>query len=73
MKKIILQLEELVCPTCVQKIETAVGNLSGVQNLKVLFNASKVKAEIDPEKTSVEDVVKVIEAVGFDVLSIKVK
>ena len=73
MKKIILQLEELVCPTCLQKIETAVGSLAGVQNLKVLFNASKVKAEIDPEKTTLEDVVKVIEEVGFDVLSTKVK
>ncbi|MEG0293269.1 heavy-metal-associated domain-containing protein [Enterococcus sp.] len=73
MQKIILQLEELVCPTCLQKIETAVGNIDGVQNLKVLFNASKVKAEIDPEKTTVDAVAKVIESVGFDVLSTKVR
>ncbi|MHC5267712.1 heavy-metal-associated domain-containing protein [Enterococcus sp. LJL98] len=73
MQKIILQLEELVCPTCLQKIETAVGNLSGVTNLKVLFNASKVKAEIDPQQTSVDEVAKVIESVGFEVLSKKVR
>lgn len=73
MQKIVLQLEELVCPTCLQKIETAVGKIDGVANLKVLFNASKVKAEIDPTKTSVDSVVQVIEAVGFDVLSQKVK
>lgn len=73
MQKIILQLEELVCPTCLQKIETAVGNIEGVNHLKVLFNASKVKAEIDSTKTSVDAVVKVIESVGFDVLSKKVK
>lgn len=73
MQKIILQLEELVCPTCLQKIETAVRKIDGVQNLKVLFNASKVKAEIDPSKTSVEHVSKVIEEVGFDVLSAKVR
>ncbi|GGI64905.1 heavy-metal-associated domain-containing protein [Enterococcus alcedinis] len=73
MQKIILQLEELVCPTCLQKIETAVGNIDGVQNLKVLFNASKVKAEIDSEKTTVDAVAKVIESVGFDVLSTKVR
>lgn len=73
MQKIILQLEELVCPTCLQKIESAVGEIDGVANLKVLFNASKVKAEIDPTKTSVDAVVQVIEAVGFDVLSQKVK
>lgn len=73
MQKIVLQLEELVCPTCLQKIETAVGKIDGVANLKVLFNASKVKAEIDPTKTSVDAVVQVIEAVGFDVLGQKVK
>lgn len=73
MQKIVLQLEELVCPTCLQKIETAVGSIDGVTNLKVMFNASKVKADIDPEKTSVDAVAQAIEAVGFDVLSKKVK
>lgn len=73
MQKIILQLEELVCPTCLQKIETAVGRIDGVSQLKVMFNASKVKAEIDPSKTSVDALVKAIESVGFDVLSQKVR
>ena len=73
MQKIILQLEELVCPTCLQKIETAAGNIDGVSNLKVMFNASKVKADIDPSKTSVDEVAKVIESIGFDVLSKKVR
>ena len=73
MQKIILQLEELVCPSCLKKIEAAVGRIEGVLQFKVLFNASKVKAEIDPSKTSAEEISSAIESIGFNVLSQKIK
>lgn len=52
MKKAILQLETLACPTCMQKIVGAIANVDGVEktSVKVLFNASKAKANFDPEK-----------------------
>ena len=46
--KIIMQLGTLTCPSCMTKIEKAVANHDGVENVKVLFNASKVKANFDP-------------------------
>ena len=50
MKKIIMQLDTLACPSCMQKIEHAVSQQPGVSNTKVLFNASKIKANFDPDE-----------------------
>ena len=49
------------------------GRIEGVLQFKVLFNASKVKAEIDPSKTSAEEISSAIESIGFNVLSQKIK
>ena len=46
MKKTI-QMEELVCPMCAQKIETALQKVPGVTSAMVLYNASKAKVEFD--------------------------
>lgn len=70
MKKVTLQLEDLACPTCVQKIENAVKGVNGVDesSIKVMFNASKLKANFDEAVTSLEAIQGVIEKVGYDVL-----
>ncbi len=71
MKKVTLQLETLPCPSCLAKIEGALNKLTGVESFKVLFNSSKVKAEIDETKISVEEVKIAIERLGFSVISYK--
>lgn len=73
MAKIILQLGELTCPSCMTKIQKAVQNQDGVSNVKVLFNAGKVRADIDEGKTSAEKISKVITDLGYEVLKTKVK
>ena len=70
-KKAVLQLETLTCPTCIKKIETALSKVDGVQSARVLFNSSKVKAEYDEVKTTVEDLQSVIRNLGYAVLSVK--
>jgi len=67
MKKTI-QLEELVCPMCAQKIETALKKAPGVTAVTVLYNASKAKVEFDETVTSLEDLEKVITGIGYAVL-----
>lgn len=69
MKKATIQLETLTCPSCVQKIENATKGLNGVEkdSVKVMFNSSKVKFDFDADKLSIEDAVKAITALGFDV------
>lgn len=75
MKTATIQLEALICPSCVQKIESAVKILNGVEkeSVKVLFNSSKAKFDFDEEKLSVEDVEKAITALGYEVKKSQVK
>ncbi|NLJ50872.1 MAG: heavy-metal-associated domain-containing protein [Alcaligenaceae bacterium] len=71
MKTITLQLETLSCPSCIRKIESALSSLNGVKEVRVLFNASKVKAQIDSAQSSAELLVETVENLGFKVLSHK--
>lgn len=75
MVKANIQLETLTCPSCLQKIENAVGNLNGVDkdSLKVLFNASKVKVNFDNDLLSLEEIEKSIEDLGYMVKKSRVK
>lgn len=67
MKKSI-QMEELVCPMCAQKIETALNKAPGVKSASVLYNASKAKVEFDETKTSLEELIKIITGLGYVVI-----
>lgn len=72
-KKIILQLSELTCPSCLTKIEGALSKEDGISDLKVLFNSSKVKANFDDHQITPEAMQNIIEKLGYDVESLKVK
>lgn len=67
MKKTI-QMEELVCPMCAQKIETALKNAKGVTSASVLYNASKAKVEFDETLTDLNALVKIITDLGYVVM-----
>lgn len=71
MKKAVLQLETLTCPTCIKKVEGALSKVGGVEDVKVLFNASKAKVDFDSSIVSVEQLKDVVEKLGYDVLTIK--
>ena len=61
-------MEELVCPMCAQKIETALQKVDGVTSASVLYNASKAKVEFDEEKTSLDELKNVITGLGYVVI-----
>ena len=73
MKRVIIQLGTLTCPSCMQKIENAVGQQEGVDKVKILFNASKVKVDLRSDETSPDALKKVIEDLGYEVEAMKVK
>lgn len=60
-----LRAEGFSCPSCVTKIEKAVGKLPGVSDVKVHFASSRIEAAHDVEKTTVEDLVAAIKKVGY--------
>lgn len=75
MSQGIIKLETLTCPSCLQKIEAAVKSLKGVDkdNLKILFNSSKVKVKFDEQVIQITDIEKVIEDLGYPVIKSVVK
>lgn len=72
MTKAVYQLEPLTCPSCIKKIETALGKTEGVGLVKVLFNSGKVKTEFDESVVKAEEVAEVIEKLGYPVIKTKV-
>ncbi|SER10508.1 Copper chaperone CopZ [Gracilibacillus ureilyticus] len=62
------QLEPLTCPSCIKKIEAKLGNMEGVNEVKVLFNSSKVKATYNEEDTSKEKLQEMIVKLGYSVI-----
>ena len=54
MKKVTLKLNDLSCPSCMSKIQKAVSQQPGVSNAVVMFNAGKVKAEVDESQLAPE-------------------
>lgn len=75
MQKATIQMEALICPSCVLKIENMAKSMRGIdkESVKVLFNASKLKFDFDEEKLSVEEVEKALTALGYVVIKSQVK
>jgi len=75
MKTATIQLEALVCPSCVQKIEKAVKSFGGVEedSVKIMFNSSKVKFDFNDEKLTLEEVEKAITGLGYEVVKSQAK
>ncbi len=72
MTKAVFQLEPLTCPTCVKKIETAIGKTKGVSEAKVLFNTSKLKTEFDSSLVQAGELETTLEKLGYPVRNKKV-
>lgn len=71
MKKAVYQLETLTCPSCIKKIEGVLGREEGVEEVKVLFNSSKVRAQYNEDVVSAEQLQEIIVNLGYPVLSAK--
>lgn len=65
------QLEQLTCPSCIKKIETALNNKDGVLEARVLFTSSKVKVRHNETIVNSAGAGKVITDLGFSILSYK--
>jgi len=68
MTTVKFQLEPLTCPSCIKKIETKVGKMTGVDEAKVLFNSSKVKASFNEVDITADEIKATIEKLGYPVV-----
>lgn len=66
MRKIIVPIEGMHCAACAQTIEKALNNKEGV-NAVVNFAGEEAVIEYDPDKITVNEIVKVVQDAGYDV------
>ena len=71
MKKIVIELDGLVCPMCSSKIENSLKKQNGIQSVNISYNNSKAKVSFNEEEITIEEIKDIIEDLGYDVLSIK--
>lgn len=57
----------VTCPTCVVKIETALGSLPGMDDVKVNFGVERVTARYDPKQITPEQMKQIIENTGYKI------
>lgn len=66
MKKTLLRSQELSCPSCVAKIETALKALDGVADAKVYFNTGRIEVQHDPQVVQSDLLIKTVKSVGYE-------
>jgi len=64
VKKVIIQLESLSCPSCIKKIETPLMKTAGVDSVEIFFNSSRVKAQFDEASIEAIQLSKMITQLG---------
>ena len=72
MQKVVFNMEPFTCPSCVKKIENTVAKVDGVNEVKVMFNSGRVRAEFDSSKTDADAIENAIVRLGYPVLSKKI-
>ena len=72
MRKGVFTLEPLSCPSCIKKIERALGKMEGIQEVKVLFNSSKVLTQFNEDQVTADEIQQMVSKLGYPVLTQKV-
>ena len=60
-----LTTEPFTCPSCVKKIEGALGRTPGVEDVSVLFNSNKVKVTFDEDTVSATELAELVTSLGY--------
>ena len=67
LDKEIMQVEGMTCNHCKSSVEKAVRGLPGVLAAEVNLAAKTLAVEFDSKKSTVDDIKKTVEDIGFDV------
>jgi copper chaperone CopZ len=70
-KKVTITIEGMHCNHCSAAIAEGLKKLNGIKNADVLFTTGKAKVVYDPDAVKVDDMVKVIKDLGYNVKGIK--
>lgn len=61
----VLRAEGLTCPSCVAKIEHALGALPGVRDARVRFSSGRIEVDHDPQSAPVARLVDAVASAGY--------
>lgn len=67
MENVTLNVVGMSCGHCVKAVEGSVGNLDGVNEVKVHLESGKVDVAFDAAKVSLEKIKEAIDDQGYDV------
>lgn len=67
MEKVTLNVQGMSCGHCVKAIEGSVGELCGVNMVKVDLNAATVDVEYDNHKVTLDKIKETIDDQGYEV------
>ncbi|MBT2698434.1 copper chaperone CopZ [Bacillus sp. ISL-40] len=67
MEKVTLKVNGMSCGHCVKAVEGSVGELQGVNSVKVHLKAGNVDVEFNPSEVSLSKIKETIDDQGYDV------
>ncbi len=70
-KKVTILIEGMHCSHCTAAVAGGLKGLNGVKSADVLLTTNKAKVVYDPDAVKVDDMVKVIRELGYNVKGIK--
>ncbi|CAD2072233.1 heavy metal-binding protein [Phocicoccus schoeneichii] len=65
-----LTTDTLTCPSCIKKIESGLKSISGVEDVDVNFNVSRVKVSHSKD-VSADKIKATVEKLGYPVKSVR--
>lgn len=65
VKEVALKIEGMTCASCTPMVKRALKKLDGVVNADVNFKEAKATVKYQERKVTVEQMIKVIEGIGF--------
>lgn len=67
MEQVVLNVQGMSCGHCVKAVEGGVGELQGINEVKVDLGAAQVTVAFDASQVNVEAIKEAIEEQGYDV------
>jgi copper chaperone len=67
MEKMTLTVKGMSCGHCINSIEGSVGELTGVNNVKVNLDSGSVNVEFNPNEVTLDKIKETIDDQGYDV------
>ena len=73
MSSVNVKISGMSCAACASRIEKGLLRLPGVASASVNFAAEKALVNFDPKQASLNDILKKVEDLGFEIVSDKVE